>query len=203
MKRDYSEKERFHFLAHEKGVPSRAFFKIEEIVDRVIKRRFEKVIDLGCFPGGWSSFLLKRADFVVGVDLKETSINDKRFRFIMGDVREEETIEKIERVVNSVDAVFSDMSPKISGISATDQERAFELFLAFLKVARKFLKKGGVGVVKVFYGERFESILKEMRKCFKTVKVFKPSASMRSAKEVYLVGINFKKEVENGLHLCN
>jgi 23S rRNA (uridine2552-2'-O)-methyltransferase len=203
MKRDYSEKERFHSLAHEKGVPSRAFFKIEEIVDRVIKRRFEKVIDLGCFPGGWSSFLLKRADFVVGVDLKETSINDKRFRFIMGDVREEETIEKIERVVNSVDAVFSDMSPKISGISATDQERGFELFLAFLKVARKFLKKGGVGVVKVFYGERFESILKEMRKCFKTVKVFKPSASMRSAKEVYLVGINFKKEVENGLHPCN
>jgi 23S rRNA (uridine2552-2'-O)-methyltransferase len=203
MKRDYSEKERFHSLAHQKGVPSRAFFKIEEIVDRVIKRKFEKVIDLGCFPGGWSSFLLNRADFVVGVDLKETSINDKRFRFIMGDVREEETIEKIERVVNSVDAVFSDMSPKISGISATDQERGFELFLAFLKVARKFLKKGGVGVVKVFYGERFESILKEMRKCFKTVKVFKPSASMRSAKEVYLVGINFKKEVENGLHPCN
>jgi len=203
MKRDYSEKERFHSLAHQKGVPSRAFFKIEEIVDRVIKRKFEKVIDLGCFPGGWSSFLLNRADFVVGVDLKDTSINDKRFRFIMGDVREEETIEKIERVVNSVDAVFSDMSPKISGISATDQERGFELFLAFLKVARKFLKKGGVGVVKVFYGERFESILKEMRKCFKTVKVFKPSASMRSAKEVYLVGINFKKEVENGLHPCN
>jgi len=203
MKRDYSEKERFHSLAREKGVPSRAFFKIEEIVDRVIKRKFEKVIDLGCYPGGWSTFLLKRADLVVGVDLKGTSIKDKRFRFIAGDARKEETIEKIKEVIDSVDAVFSDMSPKISGISTTDQERGFELFLAFLKVVRKFLKKGGIGVVKVFYGERFDSVVKEMKRCFENVKVFKPSASMRSAKEVYLVGINYKKEEEDGIHPCN
>jgi len=203
MKRDYSEKERFHSLAHEKGVPSRAFFKIEEIVDRIIKKKFDRVIDLGCFPGGWSWFLLKRANFVVGVDLKETSIKDRRFFFIKGDVRDDRTLEKMKTVISYADAVFSDMSPKISGIPDTDQERGFELFLAFLRVVREFLKKGGVGVVKVFYGERLESILKEMKNLFQKVKIIKPAASMRSAKEVYLIGINYKKEEENGLHPCN
>ncbi len=203
MKRDYSEKEKFHSLAHKKKVPSRAFFKIEEIVDTVIKRRFGAVIDLGCFPGGWSSFLLKRANRVVGVDLKETAIDDKRFFFIKGDILDTNTMERIKTIISYADAVFSDMSPKISGIPDTDQERSFELFLAFIKVVKKFLKNGGIGVVKAFYGERFPEILKEMKKQFEMVKTIKPSASMRSAKEVYLVGINYKKEEENGIHSGN
>lgn len=203
MKRDYSEKERFHSLAHKKGVPSRAFFKIEEIVDRIIKNSFERVIDLGCFPGGWSSFLLKRAGLVVGVDLKDTSIKDEKFVFIKGDVRDDKTIERIKEFLSSADGVFSDMSPKISGIPATDQERSFELFLAFMKVVRKFLKRGGFAVLKTFYGERFEGILGEMKRHFERVKTIKPSASMRSSKEVYLVGIDYKKEEENGLSRRN
>lgn len=195
MRRDYSEGERFHRLAHERRVPSRAFFKIEEIVDRILKRRFECVIDLGCSPGGWSSFLIKRAKKVIGIDLKDTPIKNERFVFLKGDAGDAEMIKKVRQYINRADGIFSDMSPSISGIPDADQERAYELFCIALKYTEEFLEKGGCAVIKAFQGQRFEDLVKEMKKHFERVRIFKPSASRRSVREVYVVGMNFKKEV--------
>ena len=53
------------------GFPARSVFKLEEIDARHhVVPATGVAVDLGCFPGSWSKWLLGRGVRVVGVDLK-------------------------------------------------------------------------------------------------------------------------------------
>ena len=56
-----------------------------------------------------------------------------------------------------------------------------------LEVSKKWLKKGGNCLMKVFQGADFDEFLKEVKRHFKKVKVNKPKAVRSSSFEVYLV----------------
>jgi 23S rRNA (uridine2552-2'-O)-methyltransferase len=45
----------------------------------------------------------------------------------------------------------------------------------------------------VFQGEGFDELLKEMRSCFTKVVSRKPDSSRARSREIYLVGVGFKK----------
>lgn len=192
MKRDYKGSDRFNVLAREKKLPSRAYFKLKEIMDRFLKKRYEVVIDLGCAPGGWSAELVKRSSKVIGVDITEVNLRHPSFIFIKGDVKDDETLRKIGEVARKVDAVFSDLAPSVSGIADVDQERFYELFKCAVKVFKNFLKEGGDAVIKTFQGSRWDEIYRAFKGLFEEVKVFKPQASRRSVKEIYLIGRGYK-----------
>ena len=71
----YEPHDKFYRKARERGLPSRAAFKIEEIIARnrlVVAGSGARVVDLGCAPGGWLAILVAAAGAqgrVVGVDL--------------------------------------------------------------------------------------------------------------------------------------
>ena len=44
--------------ARNQGYRSRAVFKLKEILEKTKLTKIEKVLDLGCSPGGWSQFIL-------------------------------------------------------------------------------------------------------------------------------------------------
>jgi 23S rRNA (uridine2552-2'-O)-methyltransferase len=90
------------------------------------------------------------------------------------------------------DVVLSDMSPNISGIASADQARAAELVQMAIAFCRAQLKPGGAFLVKVFQGEEFAGLLKEMKRMFRDVRTLKPAASREESRETYLLARGLK-----------
>ncbi|HJU28276.1 MAG TPA: SAM-dependent methyltransferase, partial [Candidatus Binataceae bacterium] len=69
----YEPHDKFYRKAREQGLPSRAAFKIEEVIARFkLSRAGDRVVDLGCAPGGWLVVISRAVGGdgrVVGVDL--------------------------------------------------------------------------------------------------------------------------------------
>jgi len=55
------------------------------------------------------------------------------------------------------------------------------------------LKKKGNFVCKVFQGKGFDELVKKIRKNFEFFKIFKPKATRKESKEIYLIGKGFGK----------
>jgi len=73
MGKAYQRKDGFYRQAKSAGYRSRASYKLLELDQRFrLFRKGGKVIDLGCFPGGWLQVALEktgRGGRVVGIDL--------------------------------------------------------------------------------------------------------------------------------------
>ncbi|WP_425162570.1 SAM-dependent methyltransferase, partial [Candidatus Binatus sp.] len=55
----YEPHDKFYRKARAMGLPSRAAFKIEEIIARNrLVGKGARVVDLGCAPGGWLAILV-------------------------------------------------------------------------------------------------------------------------------------------------
>ena len=61
-----------------------------------------------------------------------------------------------------------------------------------LEFAAQTLREGGDLLVKVFQGEGYEALVKQMRKRFGSVSVRKPKASRPRSREVYLLARNHR-----------
>lgn len=179
------------------GYRSRACYKLLELneKDRLIVPGMT-VVDLGSAPGGWSQVAVKLVghngrviasdilpmDSLAGVD------------FIQGDFTEEQVFDSIMEIIgnSAVDLVISDMAPNMSGMAAVDQPRSMYLVELALDMARRVLKPGGAFVAKVFQGEGFDQLLRDMHTSFNTVQSRKPAASRARSREVYQVARGFK-----------
>ena len=74
----YEPRDKYYRKAREKGLPSRAAFKIEELIGRIKLPPDARVIDLGCAPGGWLAILgaaVGRNGRVIGIDLAHAEIS--------------------------------------------------------------------------------------------------------------------------------
>ena len=87
---------------------------------------------------------------------------------------------------NKIDVVLSDMATNTSGNKYLDSYRTGELSIEAMNLAIKTLTKEGVFLSKVFMGSIFEEIKEKANKNFKKVVIYKPSASKKESKEVYI-----------------
>ncbi len=184
-------------LARKAGYRSRAAFKLLELDerDRLLKQGMT-VIDLGAAPGGWSAVAKQKVGEkgqVIALDIlpMEPLIG---VEFLQGDFNEETVVEALLKRVDKhhVDLVMSDMSPNITGITAIDQPRSFQLTEQAFEFAREVLKPGGSFIVKVFQGQGFDAFLKAVRADFSKVHIRKPKSSRDRSHEVYIVAMSFK-----------
>ncbi|ARN73008.1 23S rRNA (uridine(2552)-2'-O)-methyltransferase RlmE [Oceanicoccus sagamiensis] len=179
------------------GYRSRACYKLLELneKDRLIQPGMT-VIDLGSAPGGWSQVaaeLVGHKGRVIASDILPMD-GLAGVDFVQGDFTEEQVFDSIMKIIGDspVDLVISDMAPNMSGMAAVDQPQSMYLVELALDMARQVLKPGGVFVAKVFQGEGFDQLLRDMRTSFKTVQSRKPAASRARSREVYQVGKGFK-----------
>jgi 23S rRNA (uridine2552-2'-O)-methyltransferase len=154
------------------------------------------VVDLGAAPGGWSQVAAGKVGAggrVIAVDLLEIA-PISGVTVLRGDFRRPEVQAQIVAALagGKADVVLSDLSPNISGIASTDQARAAELVRTALDFCRAQLKPGGAFLVKVFQGEAFAGLLKEMKSVFQEVRTLKPSASREESRETYLLARGLK-----------
>lgn len=176
--------------AQREGYRSRAVFKLEEIQrkDHILKPGMS-VVDLGAAPGGWSQYalgLVGRKGRVVAMDILPME-SLPGVEFVLGDFREEAVLEALLNRLNGreIDLVMSDIAPNITGVDAVDQPRAMYLAELAVDFADRVLRPGGDLLVKLFQGEGFDPLLRELRARYDKVVMRKPRASRPRSREVY------------------
>ena len=115
-------------------------------------------------------------------------------QFIQGDFCDDLILDRLLSLTNgkSVDLVLSDMAPNITGMWAVDQPASMQLVELAFDLATETLAPAGVFVVKVFQGEGFDALVKDLRQRFGQVAIRKPKASRDESREVYIVAKGFR-----------
>lgn len=194
----YNPKDHYFKKAKEQNFAARSVFKLEEI-DQKFKMLKPKqtVLDLGASPGSWSQYCSQKIGpegRILGVDLKPMTVKLKNAVFIQADLRDLE-LEKIfaeHGFVPPFDLVFSDMAPNTTGIRMTDQARSFQLCELALELARKFLKKDGHFVCKLFHSDDFTTLRDIIKNEYQRFEAVKPDSTRKISKEIFLVGLKKK-----------
>lgn len=194
----YEPRDKYYRKARERGLPSRAAFKIEELIARAkLVPRGARIADLGCAPGGWLVILARAAGAegrVVGVDLVRCSGVPASVVAIVGDITDPATVQSaLDALGGPADLVTSDLAPKLTGIAARDEARSHEVLTAALDFARRSLKPGGAMVAKVFMGRDFKQIVASFERDFAQVEVTRTAATRPGSSELYIVARGFKK----------
>lgn len=194
----YEPHDKFYHKARERGLRSRAAFKLEELIGRFgLVHKGARVADLGCAPGGWLVILAQAVGSngrVVGIDIDEVKSPASNVVTIAGDIRDNAVQAfAIEKLGGRADLVTSDLAPKLSGIAERDEARVIELMDAAMEFARSALKPGGAMLAKVFMGRGFDPVVAEFRRHFSRIEITRPKASRPGSSELYLLGINFRQ----------
>ncbi|MGV3727901.1 RlmE family RNA methyltransferase [Hydrogenophaga sp.] len=196
-------------LAQKDGYRARAAYKLKEIDELLgLVRPGHCVVDLGSTPGAWSQYLRRRLSpngaavgelqgTIVALDLLPMEAVEG-VHFIQGDFREPAVLAAleaslVERGVEQVDVVVSDMAPNLSGIGMTDAARITDLVELAVDFAVHHLRPDGALVVKLFHGGAYDPMVALFRETFRTVKAIKPKASRDKSSETFLVGLGLKK----------
>ena len=176
--------------AQREGFRSRAVYKLDEIQqrDRIIRPGMT-IVDLGAAPGGWSQFalgLIGRKGRIVAMDILPLDPLPG-VEFVQGDFRDEAVLEELLQTVQGqpIDLVMSDIAPNITGVDAVDQPRAMYLAELATDFADKVLRPGGDLLVKLFQGEGFDDLVRDLRSRYDKVVIRKPKASRPRSREVY------------------
>lgn len=194
----YNPQDHYFKKAKAQNFAARSVFKLEEIDQRLkIIHNNQNILDLGASPGSWSQYCSKKIGTkgrILGVDLSPVTVKLPNATFIQADLRDL-NLEQIfaENGFNQpFDVVLSDMAPKTTGIRLTDQARSFELCELALNVARKFVKKDGHFVCKLFHSDDYTKLREEIKKDFAKVESIKPDSTRKISKEIFLIGLKKK-----------
>jgi 23S rRNA (uridine2552-2'-O)-methyltransferase len=183
--------------ARQAGYRSRAAFKLVELDRRFrLLRRGQRVVDLGCAPGGWTQVAVERVGprgIVVGVDRIETAPVPGA-RLLRAEIGAEGVLAAILAALGGpADLVLSDMAPPATGHAATDHLRILALAEIAVAVAGEILMPGGSLVAKVFQGGAEGDLLAALKRDFVALRHAKPPASRRESAETYLVAHGFRR----------
>jgi 23S rRNA (uridine2552-2'-O)-methyltransferase len=192
-----ARRDQYRRLAKDQGYRARSSYKLLQMNRSYnIVKKGDKVVDLGCAPGGWLQVAVKEVKSsgkVIGIDLKPVSPVAGAI-ILQGSIEDPDMLSKIAEILScKADVVLSDLAPNVSGVWDIDHARQISLSTIALQFAQHVLRIGGSGVFKVFEGDMLEEFKSELRESFGKVLLNKPSASRQESSELYLVCLNFKQ----------
>ena len=176
------------------GFRARAAYKLLEIDEKVgLLKRGQRVVDLGCAPGGWLQVAVARgAKEVVGIaSLSVEPVVGAHI--IMGDVNEPADVARMMKgLTGKPDLVLSDMAANTTGHKQTDHLRTVSLVEMAVAFAVEHLAPGGAFCSKVFQGGATKDVLEMLKANFDSVKHIKPPASRAGSPEIFVIAKGFK-----------
>ena len=186
----YDRKDSAYRTAKREGLRSRAAMKLRELDDRfhfLLPGR--RVLELGCWPGGWLQIAARRvgrSGAVVGVDLVEVEpLGLENVRTIAGDVRDREVLAKaLDLLGGRADVLLSDLAPKLSGVKAVDNARHEGLVRIAVEAAGLVLVPSGGLLVKLFSSCEAD-MTKLLRSRFEEVTKIRPDSTRKGSSELY------------------
>ncbi|MEE9491840.1 MAG: 23S rRNA (uridine(2552)-2'-O)-methyltransferase RlmE [Gammaproteobacteria bacterium] len=182
--------------SRQEGYRSRAVYKLAEIQDKDrIIRPGMVIVDLGAAPGSWSQYVSRVAGKscqIIAMDLLDMEPLPG-VEFIQGDFCEESVLKDLLAALDGkrVDLVMSDIAPNMSGVDAVDIPRSMYLAELAVDFSRQVLQPGGGLLMKVFQGEGFDELVRDLRDKFQRVVIRKPKASRPRSREVYALATKF------------
>lgn len=195
----YERKDHYYKKAKEEGRASRAVYKLEQIQAKFkIIRKGDRVLDLGCAPGGWMeivSEIVGKEGIVVGIDLLPLKIQLRpNMKYLQGDINDDANLNKLQEYAGggAYDVVISDMAPNTSGVAFKDCFLSYELCTMALDTAKRMLKPNGNFAAKIFQGKEVEDFKRDLRACFQKVAQYLPPATREGSKEIYIAAMGFK-----------
>lgn len=178
--------------AKKRGSLARSVFKLEEIDRRfALLKPGMRVVDLGYFPGSWSSHACRavgQKGEVIGVDIKP---EDGRlghlvnFKPLQGDILESPPW------MGNFDVILSDMAPNTTGIKSLDQDRSLNLVEKVFELLASSLRPGGNLLVKVFDSHKAGEFLREKKPLFRQFIHVRPKATRSASKEFFVVAKHY------------
>jgi 23S rRNA (uridine2552-2'-O)-methyltransferase len=192
-----ARRDQYRRLAKDQGYRARSAYKLLQMNRSYnILKKGDKVVDLGCAPGGWLQVAAKEvrsSGKVIGVDLKPVTPVTGAV-ILQGSIEDPNMLSKISEILGcKADVVLSDLAPNVSGVWDIDHARQISLSTIALRFAQHVLRIGGSSVFKVFEGDMLEEFRSELQKSFGKVLLNKPSASRQESSELYIVCLNFKQ----------
>jgi 23S rRNA (uridine2552-2'-O)-methyltransferase len=192
-----ARRDQYRRLAKDQGYRARSAYKLLQMNRSYnIIKKGDKVVDLGCAPGGWLQVAMKEVGSsgkVIGVDLKPVT-PVAGATILQGSIENPNVLSKIAEILGcKADVILSDMAPNVSGVWDIDHARQISLSTIALGFARQVLRVGGSSVFKIFEGEMLKEFKLELRKSFGKVLLSKPSASRQESSELYIVCLDFKQ----------
>ena len=180
--------------ARDAGYRARAAFKLLEIHEKTgLLKKGQRVVDLGCAPGGWLQILqLRGASQIVGIDLLpvEPLLG---VHIVEGDVNDPEAVAQMLTGLNGKpNLVLSDMAANTTGHRQTDHLRTVALVEMAVSFAINHLEPGGAFCSKVFQGGATADVLDQLKIHFKSVKHIKPPSSRSGSPEIFVVATGFR-----------
>lgn len=194
-------KDYYYKKAKKEKYPARSVYKLEEAQEKYqIIKKGDSVLDLGCYPGSWSIYASELAGpkgIVVGVDLQQTELDGRSdgapIHWLCQDILEPEFVLMARKFRPGYRVLISDMAPKTTGNKWTDSQQSVNLVYKSLELAEILLLNKGNYICKVFQGEDFPEFVKAVKKRFEMVKVLKPQSSRIESREVFVLGVGYKK----------
>ncbi|KAL9647264.1 hypothetical protein ABK040_012616 [Willaertia magna] len=192
--------------AKQQGYRSRAAFKLIEINEKCGKflEKSKVVVDLGAAPGSWSQVVLEhfkgKNNKLITIDILEMEKLELPKKEINCEIIQltgkfEENINNLIKNLKEneqVDLVLSDMAPNTCGNKSLDHQRIIFLCKNALDFCFEVLKPGGNLLMKLFSGSEDNTFKEELKQCFTSVKVIKPSSSRSESNEMYIYCEGFK-----------
>ena len=196
----YERKDHFHKRAKREGFRSRAYYKLEELQRaHALLRRGDRVIDLGCWPGGWLQCAASEVGpggRVVGVDLVaiEPPLDAAHVLALVGDLEDPGLAPALREALAAprCDVLLSDAAPKLTGIRDTDRAREERLLEAVEALLPELLREGGSLLLKILEGPEAQAIDQRTRSRFERAKSVKTQATRKGSSERYLLGRGFR-----------
>ena len=191
-----ARRDQYRRLAKDQGYRARSAYKLLQINRSYnVLKKGDKVVDLGCAPGGWLQVAVKEvrpSGKVIGIDLKPvTPVVDAII--LQGSIEDPNMLSKIEEILGSkADVVLSDLAPNVSGVWDIDHARQISLSTIALQFTQRLLRIGGSSVFKVFEGDMLKEFRSELDRNFGKVFLSKTSASRQESSELYIICLNFK-----------
>ena len=191
------KKDPFYLKAKKNDIISRAYYKLEEIDKKYnLFKNQKKILDVGCSPGGWTQYILKKnpKNKIVGIDLLPIDHQlEGELTFSIMDLKDTSAIDKLFTNSNYMfDSIISDIAPNTSGNQFLDQTNSYDLSILSAQLIEKYLNKGGNFLVKNFQGEDTEKLFKFIKSHFLKTLYIKPAASDKKSKEIYILGLEKK-----------
>jgi 23S rRNA (uridine2552-2'-O)-methyltransferase len=197
MKLADARRDQYRRLAKDQGYRARSAYKLLQMNRSYnIIKKGDKVVDLGCAPGGWLQVAMKEVGSsgkIIGVDLKPVT-PVAGATILQGSIEDPNILSKIAEILGcKADVVLSDMAPNVSGVWDIDHARQISLSTIALGFVQQVLRVGGSSVFKVFEGDMLKEFKSELGKSFGKVLLSKPSASRQESSELYIVCLDFKQ----------
>lgn len=190
--------------AKAQGYRARAAFKLLQLDEKFkLLRAGQRVVDLGCAPGGWlqvcvekTGVLKGKPGLVVGIDILPVEPVDGA-TIIEADFTTDEALAQLMAAIggegrHDIDVVLSDIAAGTTGHARTDHIRIVALAELAIDFAIRTLKPGGAFVCKLFQGGAEKELNDLLKQNFKSVKNAKPAASRADSRESYVVAQGFK-----------